>query len=76
MNVVFGATTGDLLRFCELLLTNVESDGAVSMSLPSGTYQFSDGADTVSKGNNHFCFAEYARNCWIVTKTVVAEASA
>lgn len=76
VNVVFEAATGELLRFCELLVTNVESDGAVSLSLPSGTYQFSDGADTVSKGNNHFCFAEYARNCWIVTKTVVAEASA
>ena len=63
------------LRFCELLLLNVPADGAVTLSLQPGTYQFADGADKVAKGNNHFCFAEYATNCWLVSKSVVAEAS-
>jgi len=63
------------LRFCELLLLNVPADGAVTLSLPPGTYQFADGADKVAKGNNHFCFAEYATDCWLVSKSVVAEAS-
>lgn len=75
IEVGFAASSGNTLRFCELLITGVASDGGASLSLPSGTYQFSDGADSVSKGNNHFCFAEYAANCWLVTKTIVTEAS-
>lgn len=63
------------LRFCELLLLNVSADGAVTLSLPSGTYQFAEGADKVTKGNSHYCFAEYAVNCWLVSKSVVAEAA-
>ena len=59
--------------FGELIIGYVPSDGAVTLSLPAGRYHFASGADSVSKGVNHFCFAECGRNVWIVTKTLVAE---
>ena len=66
--VSFKAPAGDELRYCELMLTDVASDGAASIVLPTGTYQFTDGADSVPKGNSHFCFAEYERGKWLVTR--------
>lgn len=74
--VKFASLDDSSLRFCELLLLNVSADGAVTLSLPPGTYQFADGADEILKGNSHYCFAEYAANCWLVSKSVVAEVSA
>lgn len=62
------------LRYCELLVTGVTADDAVTISLPAGTYQFADGADKTSKGNNHFVFAEYSGG-WMVNKTVRTEAT-
>lgn len=66
--VSFKAPSGNALRYCELMLTGVASDGAATLVLPAGTYQFADGADSVPKGNSHFCFAEYARGKWLVTR--------
>ena len=71
--VSFANASGDSFRFCELVIGGVPSDGAVTLSLPAGSYLFGDGADSVSEGVNHFCFAEYGRDAWIVTKTQVAE---
>ena len=68
------ATGDNSLRYCELLVTGVTADDAVTISLPAGTYQFADGADKTSKGNNHFVFAEYAGG-WMVNKTVRTEAT-
>lgn len=73
--VMFAYAAGDPLRFCELLVLGVATDGAVTLSLPAGTYQFGDGADSVPEGNSHFCFAEYAADSWLVTRTAVSEAS-
>ena len=66
--VSFKAPAGDELRYCELMLTDVASDGAASIVLPTGTYQFADGADSVPKGTSPFCFAEYERGKWLVTR--------
>lgn len=71
--VSFTAPSGNALRYCELMLTGVASDGAATLVLPAGTYQFADGADSVSKGNSHFCFAEYARGKWLVTRQSTTE---
>ena len=71
--VSFKAPSGNALRYCELMLTGVASDGAVTLVLPAGTYQFADGADSVPKGNSHFCFAEYARGKWLVTRQSTTE---
>lgn len=71
--VSFKAPSGNALRYCELMLTGVASDGAATLVLPAGTYQFADGADSVSKGNSHFCFAEYARGKWLVTRQSTTE---
>lgn len=71
--VSFANASGDSLRFCELVVSGVPSAGAMTLSLPAGSYLFGDGADSVSEGVNHFCFAEYGRDAWIVTKTQVAE---
>lgn len=71
--VSFKAPFGNALRYCELMLTGVASDGAVTLVLPTGTYQFADGADSVPKGNSHFCFAEYARGKWLVTRQSTTE---
>lgn len=71
--VSFKATSGNALRYCELMLTGVASDGAATLVLPAGTYQFADGADSVPKGNSHFCFAEYARGKWLVTRQSTTE---
>lgn len=71
--VSFADAEGDSFRFCELIIGYVPSDGAVTLSLPAGRYHFASGADSVSEGVNHFCFAECGRNVWIVTKTLVAE---
>ena len=68
------ATGDSSLRYCELLVTGVTADDAVTISLPAGTYQFADGADKTSKGNNHFVFAEYGGG-WMVNKTVRTEAT-
>ena len=68
------ATGDNSLRYCELLVTGVTADDAVTISLPAGTYQFADGADKTSKGNNHFVFAEYGGG-WMVNKTVRTEAT-
>lgn len=71
--VSFKAPSGNALRYCELMLTGVASDGAATLVLPAGTYQFADGADSVPKGNSHFCFAEYARGKWLVTRQSTTE---
>lgn len=71
--VSFKPPSGNTLRYCELMLTGVASDGAATLVLPAGTYQFADGADTVPKGNSHFCFAEYARGKWLVTRQSTTE---
>ena len=68
------ATGDNSLRYCELLVTGVTADDAVTISLPAGTYQFADGSDKTSKGNNHFVFAEYGGG-WMVNKTVRTEAT-
>ena len=68
------ATGDNSLRYCELLVTGVTADDAVTISLPAGTYQFADGADKTSKGNNHFVFAEYGGG-WMVNKTIRTEAT-
>lgn len=68
-----GESDSEHLRYCELIVRNVASDGAVTLSLPAGTYLFAPGADTVSAGTNHFCFSEFAPGNWFVTKTVVTE---
>nr|DAG81917.1 MAG TPA: Peptidase [Caudoviricetes sp.] len=71
--VSFKPPSGNALRYCELMLTGVASDGAATLVLPAGTYQFADGADSVPKGNSHFCFAEYARGKWLVTRQSTTE---
>lgn len=71
--VSFKAPSGNALRYCELMLTGVASDGAATLVLPAGTYQFADGADSVPKGNSHLCFAEYARGKWLVTRQSTTE---
>lgn len=71
--VSFKPPSGNTLRYCELMLTGVASDGAATLVLPAGTYQFADGADSVPKGNSHFCFAEYARGKWLVTRQSTTE---
>lgn len=71
--VSFKDPSGNALRYCELMLTGVASDGAATLVLPAGTYQFADGADSVPKGNSHFCFAEYARGKWLVTRQSTTE---
>lgn len=71
--VSFNVPSGNALRYCELMLTGVASDGAATLVLPAGTYQFADGADSVPKGNSHFCFAEYARGEWLVTRQSTTE---
>lgn len=72
-SVSFKPPSGNALRYCELMLTGVASDGAATLVLPAGTYQFADGADSVPKGNSHFCFAEYARGKWLVTRQSTTE---
>ncbi len=71
--VSFRPPSGNALRYCELMLTGVALDGAATLVLPAGTYQFADGADSVPKGNSHFCFAEYARGKWLVTRQSTTE---
>lgn len=71
--VSFKPPSGNALRYCELMLTGVASDGAATLVLPAGTYQFADGADSVPKGNSHFCFAEYALGKWLVTRQSTTE---
>lgn len=71
--VSFKPPSGNALRYCELMLIGVASDGAATLVLPAGTYQFADGADSVPKGNSHFCLAEYARGKWLVTRQSTTE---
>lgn len=66
------STAGNEMRLCELLITGVSADGAVSLTHPAGCL-LGSGADSIETGANHFVYAEYARDRWLVTKTVFTE---
>lgn len=55
------------LRRCQLLITDVAEDKAVSLDLPAATYK-AVGVVTTTKGDNLYTFQEYDTNMWVVTK--------
>lgn len=63
---------GEDMRLCELLITGVSADGAIALTHPAGCL-LGSGADSIEAGANHFIYAEYTRDKWLVTKTVFME---
>lgn len=70
VSVTIPTVTGTEMRLCELLITGVTSDGALAVTHPANCL-LADGADAISAGANHFVYAEYQRDRWLVTKTVL-----
>lgn len=75
IDISFEDPRGDELRMCELLINGISTDDAVTVSLPSEgvTLKYHSDAKSTSEGDNHFIFAEYARNKWLISKDIVSE---
>ena len=70
VSVTIPTVTGTEMRLCELLITGVIADGAIAVTHPANCL-LAGGADATSAGANHFVYAEYQRDRWLVTKTVL-----